>query len=1217
MNRKYVPAGSLLAVLLITVAPRLQGQAAAAPGAATPPDEETVVLSPFVVDASEDADTYRAEATLAGTRIRTDLRDVGSAIQVVTKRFLEDTGATSSQDLLVYTTSTEVGGQGGNFAGGGNGANINTDNARNSPQTNTRVRGLTNADNTRDFFLTDVPWDSYNVGRVDLQRGPNSILFGIGSPAGVVNSSLNAASFSDSNAVEFRFGSFGTTRTSADFNKVILEDQLAVRLSLLNDETRFRQEPAFSHDQRAYGAVRFDPKFLNKNGITTSFRVNYEDGSINANRPRITPPQDFITPWFRTGTYNAALFPGRAISESAKRTYNATQMGQPSDADLLANPFYGANWNATSDTSAPNANWNPWIGRIGGQIFDEPTAVFDRPEIGVPSGLFESSRPGSAYNTPFLALPGWATSVGIVPYNDWARQIGLPGSLIGAVKNFTLTDANIFDFYNQLIDGPNKSETQDFRAYNLAVDQTYFNQKVGFQAAYDDQHYQRATSKLIGRDIVGVDIMNTLPNGRYNFNVGRPFVVGGSNNGNNEGITDREAVRVTAFGELNFADILNESGLGKFLGRHVFTGLWSNQSARTFNRSWYAYNMDLLWRPRYNNNAAVVGVDARRINTLHYLGDSLATLGSASEAHIQSIKTFQSIPNRANIVRFNQNLRDGVTTPTSWASLVGYENYAAGILNGRDGGDRDSLTNSATEDLDETESRALVWQGFIWDGTIVPTVGFRKDTQDHFTRGNVPKNPQTNIALIHDPSWVMGETPLNTESGDSTSWSVVVHTPKALRDKLPVNLSVFYNESDNFEPKAGRVDIFNEPIASPIGDTKDYGVTISAFNDRVTLKINKYKTNVVRAGLDGAPTGVLESVYRLGANEAWGYSFGAWSDQARRGNRISGSGFQNDWNLLVPDQPLSATNTRIDPTIGFLGYQPLRGQSIAAAFTQWNAALDDFFNPAKAPSDRFVQAWQLNTRGPVAGRPQYDPTIGWAAGTAYYQAPAGLSVIGDTSSEGTEYELMAQPVRNWNISINAAKTDATRSGLAASFAEWVDSRNLFYQGPAGDIRMWNSSNSQQTLRGVWNSEFYASYLLYRKQEGGSVPELRPWRFNAVTNYDFSTGRLKGASVGGAVRWQDKIVVGYPLLPDPDGAGPELESFDLARPYYGPTESTFDLWVGYRKKLFEKVDWRLQLNIRNVFANKDLIPITVQPDGTPAASRIPEPRTWTITNSFKF
>jgi outer membrane receptor protein involved in Fe transport len=53
---------------------------------------------------------------LAGTRVRTDLKDVASAISVVTAQFLQDTGAKNAQDLLVYTPSTEVAGLRGNFS---------------------------------------------------------------------------------------------------------------------------------------------------------------------------------------------------------------------------------------------------------------------------------------------------------------------------------------------------------------------------------------------------------------------------------------------------------------------------------------------------------------------------------------------------------------------------------------------------------------------------------------------------------------------------------------------------------------------------------------------------------------------------------------------------------------------------------------------------------------------------------------------------------------------------------------------------------------------------------------------------------------------------------------------------------------------------------------------------------------------------------------------
>ena len=58
------------------------------------------------------------------------------------------------------------------------------------PDGTTRVRGLSAPDRARNFFKTDIPFDSYNTDRVDLNRGANSFLFGLGSPAGLINSGL-------------------------------------------------------------------------------------------------------------------------------------------------------------------------------------------------------------------------------------------------------------------------------------------------------------------------------------------------------------------------------------------------------------------------------------------------------------------------------------------------------------------------------------------------------------------------------------------------------------------------------------------------------------------------------------------------------------------------------------------------------------------------------------------------------------------------------------------------------------------------------------------------------------------------------------------------------------------------------------------------------------------------------------------------------------------
>ena len=61
----------------------------------------------------------------------------------------------------------------------------------------------------------------------------------------------------------------------------------------------------------------------------------------------------------------------------------------------------------------------------------------------------------------------------------------------------------------------------------------------------------------------------------------------------------------------------------------------------------------------------------------------------------------------------------------------------------------------------------------------------------------------------------------------------------------------------------------------------------------------------------------------------------------------------------------------------------------------------------------------------------------------------------------------------------------------------------------------------------------------------------------------------------------------------------------------------DLWIGYERKITSKIKWRAQLNIKDVFASKKLIPVTVQPDGSPGTYQIPEPRVITLTNSFEF
>src|SRR6202789_179560 len=327
-NMKYTPRHSrLVAVLVASISACATIQAQTAPSPAQPAStttttttttttadaskDETVLLSPFEVSATAGKESYVAETTLAGNRLSTDLRDIGSSVTVVTSQFLADIGATDNTSLLQSLGGTEVGGVSGNYAspGPGNSRATRTEDTIH-PSEDTRIRGLAAADNPHDFFLSDIPWDSYNIDRIDISRGPNAILFGEGSPAGIINAGSKGAELNNSGNLDLRFGSWGSARESLDYNFQIIPDQVAFRLDVLHDDEKYEQQPAYSKDQRISGALRVEPAFLNKGGNHTVLKANFESGQIDSDNPRALPPTDHITPFFNpadTGAYQAGL----------------------------------------------------------------------------------------------------------------------------------------------------------------------------------------------------------------------------------------------------------------------------------------------------------------------------------------------------------------------------------------------------------------------------------------------------------------------------------------------------------------------------------------------------------------------------------------------------------------------------------------------------------------------------------------------------------------------------------------------------------------------------------------------------------------------------------------------------------------------------------------------------------------------------------------------
>ena len=432
------------------------------------------------------------------------------------------------------------------------------------------------------------------------------------------------------------------------------------------------------------------------------------------------------------------------------------------------------------------------------------------------------------------------------------------------------------------------------------------------------------------------------------------------------------------------------------------------------------------------------------------------------------------------------------------------------------------------------------------------------------------------------------------------SWSGVLHAPDWIRRRLPrgTDVSLSYNEARNFRPSSTIADVYGRPFAPPAGRTKDLGITLSALERKFTLRVNRYRTT---------QTNDSATFYN---------TFWPGNDVVRAMNGLRGSNTNevliNKWFGFSPSDPR---------------YLPLR-----ASLT--NPAQASVLNPSLTAAETTARNLWFTQRTREEWLRPVDPLL--AQTWNFTQAPNGgnwsatrppnVGNVADTVSEGWEFEGTLNPLPHWRLTFNAARQEARRANVGADFTEFINrnlplwtegngklATNLREMEGFEDIIYFNSFGTSQ-LGNLAIINMYVPYLNALAANGSPVQELRRWRFNAVTNYDFRTGSLKGWSVGGAARWQDRVATGFPAKQNAAGAW----VYDVSRPYYGSAQINYDLWFRYgRRFLTDKVRWSVQLNIRDVFGSEDLIAVTAQPNGQVASARIPQPNKWTITNSFEF
>ncbi len=510
----------LLSILGLLAYGAAESSAQTAPVART--TSETVELSPFMVTSEKDAGYYGANS-MSGTRMNTKLEDIGASITVITKEQMLDLALLNMDDIFSYEASTEGTRNYTSFSFDRN--QVAIDNTQFDPLNANRIRGVGAANVSFGNFETSgrTPIDVLDVDAVEIGRGPNSNVFGIGSAAGTVNTvRANANVQRNRSQVGLRVDSYDGYRTSLDLNRVLLPGRLAVRGTVVAQREGFQLKPSGINTERYNGMIRYQPF------KTTSLSASYTYYHSYGNRPNTTTPREAVTAWRDSGSPT-----WDPLTNSATRN-GVTTVGVPS---YFNRSTFSGNTMFMLD---PNGMFwfgqNSGLGRNLQGVNQDPTG-------------YRASQP-LIYDYPAL------TSKDIY---DWTR--------------FNLAAPNRTDDKNQIA--------------SALIDQTLFTtqrQAAFVQLGWFREQTYRFTRNVMGnltQSILSVDVNKNLPDGRANPGFLRPYV--SVNHNLNVNPLDRDTYRAQGAYKLDFTQDKNWT---RWLGRHDVGAFYEYKDFKSWSRTY-------------------------------------------------------------------------------------------------------------------------------------------------------------------------------------------------------------------------------------------------------------------------------------------------------------------------------------------------------------------------------------------------------------------------------------------------------------------------------------------------------------------------------------------------------------------------------------------------------------------------------------------------------
>lgn len=310
---QYILAGVLTAGFGLTARAQTPPESPAETDNTKVEEGAPVILSPFEVQASSDRG-YVAGNAVSATRIATVINDLPFSVNAITPQFIADTGAENLMDIVSQSAGVKSG--------------VSATTQGNAVFS---VRGFVQAPQRNGFSsnqLVSNYVDASVIERVEVVKGPASLLYGAIAPGGTVNYITKTAEVKPFTEMRFSIGSYNLSDVTLDINQPLVPDKVLFRFitSYTNGEQYYQY--THSHSTVIYPNIKW---IITPN---LSLTVDYQGFQQRQDAP-------------------AVYLPNTVIATPASIVKSLYDVGHPGAKSLLANQTGPAVAEGVSDSSDP------------------------------------------------------------------------------------------------------------------------------------------------------------------------------------------------------------------------------------------------------------------------------------------------------------------------------------------------------------------------------------------------------------------------------------------------------------------------------------------------------------------------------------------------------------------------------------------------------------------------------------------------------------------------------------------------------------------------------------------------------------------------------------------------------------------------------------------------------------------------------------------------